>query len=371
MPALDIDKGFNAFVKANDKVWQHDRNQSVGASEVFGCLRKAHFKKFGFEKDPDHDDRWGAMRRGDVMENHFVEPAMKWILENMTPDGLLLYSGSDQKTFIHDRLSATPDGLAIYVDDDILANYGVPSLGDDDKGNPCECFVFEIKSIDPRVNLKEEKAIHRGQTIAQMGLIRKKTTWRPNFAMICYVDCSFYDEIEVFIVPFDQRTYEIAELRANMVFDSEAEDLQAEGKIDGGCTYCEYTHACAKVNKENTPTKDRGGREANEANLKPALMKEFEQLIATERAASAAKKVAELAHKTSTEKLKDWFQNTGVYRAVSGDITASISWIKGRKTLDKAALLADGIDVENYQKEGEGYARMNISEKGSRRADEE
>lgn len=371
MTAINLDKGFDGFVKANDKKWAHDRKKSVGASEAFGCLRKAHFKKFDFPQDPDYEQKWGALRRGDVMENHFVEPAMKWLLENMTEDGVLLYSGSEQKTFISDRLSATPDGLAIYMDDDALALYGVPSLGEDGNGDPCECFVFEIKSIDPRVNLREEKAIHRGQTIIQMGLIREQTTWRPNFAMICYVDCSFYDEIEAFIVPFDQRTFDIAKLRANQVYESAPDELMAEGKIDGSCQYCEFTHACARVNKEAVPTKERGGRDANEANLKPKLLKEFEQLVSAERVASQKKKAAEAEHKTATEKLKDWFRNTGVYRAVSGDITASISWIKGRKSLDKGALLLDGIDVNLYMKEGEGYDRLNISEKGARRADDE
>jgi hypothetical protein len=371
MASLNITKGFSAFVNSTQKTWQHDRSKSVGASEVFGCLRKAHFKKFDYEKDPDHEDRWGALRRGDTMENHFVEPAMKWLLENMTDAGQLLFSGTDQKTFIEGYLSATPDGLAIDVDSDSLAEYAVPDLANGLEGRQYGCFVFEIKSIDPRVNLKEEKFVHRGQVMAQMGLIREKTAWKPQYAMICYVDCSFYDEIEVFIVPFDQRVYDIAKLRAKQVFESAVDELQAEGKIDGGCQYCEFTIACARVNKEATPTKERGGREANHGNVKPELIKEFDDLVTKERAASSAKKVAEVEHKAATEDLKAWFRNTGFYRAVSGDVTVSLSWIKGRKSLDKSALIADGIDPEMYMKEGEGYDRLNISEKGSRRADED
>lgn len=367
MAALDFKDGFDKWVQATDKVWAHDRSQSVGASEAFGCLRKVWYSKNGAPEDPDYEQSWGALRRGDIIENAFVAPAMEWAMEKLTKDAVLLWAGDKQKTLVDGRLSATPDGLVIYADDDALINYGVPSLGTKgDPDHPSACFNLEIKSIDPRVNLKEEKSIHRGQTIVQMGLTRMKTKWKPNYAVIIYVDCSFLDDIEVFVVPFDQKTFEVAQRRAESVYRvKDPRDIQAEGKIDGTCDYCKFKRACAKTNQENTPTDG----EANEKNTELPIMKEFDALVRRERVASSAKKAAEVEHKSAQEDLKQWFRETGVRVAVVDGIKASISWIKGRKTLDKSLLLADGIDVEKYMREGDGHDRLNISEKGSVKAD--
>lgn len=372
MAALDFRKGFDLWVAATQKLWGHDRSQSVGASEAFGCIRKTFFKKHGYEQDPDYEESWGAMRRGDIIEQHFVAPAMTWFMENKTKDAVLLWAGDDQKTLIDGPLSATPDGLVVYADDDALAAYGIPSLGaGKDPDSPHACFNLEIKSIDPRVNLKEEKAIHRGQTIVQMGLTRKKTRWKPNYAVIIYVDASFLDDIEVFVVPYDEKTFKVAQMRAKQVFETkDPGDLMPEGKIDGGCDYCPFKKVCAQATAKGTPGKEAG--EANSKNTPLPIMEEFERLIAAERVASAAKKAAETEHKEAAERLKAWFRDTGVRVAISDDgkTKCSISWIKGRKTLDKALLLADGIDPENYMREGEGHDRLNISEKGSGKADE-
>lgn len=368
MAAINFKTFFDKWVAATEKTWGHDRSKSLGASEAFGCHRKAWFGKNGAPVDPDYEQSWGALRRGDAVENAFVAPAMTWAMENLTTDATLIWAGENQKTLIHEHLSATPDGLVIYADDDALAEYGVPSLGGSKKDveHPSNCFNLEIKSVDPRVNLKEEKAIHRGQTIVQMGLTRMKTKWRPNYAVIIYIDASFFDDIEVFIVPYDQRTFEVAQLRARQVFQTKnPADIMAEGKIEGDCAYCKFKIACAKVNKEATPTKGEGNR----GNLPLALQEEFERLVRAERVAQSAKKAAETEHKSASEKLKQWFSDTGVRVADLGDVKASISWIKGRKTLQKSLLLAAGIDPDDYSTEGEGHSRLNISEKGSTKAD--
>lgn len=363
---INFEKGFDAYVKAHQKTWKHDRSQSVGASEVFGCMRKAWFGKHGTEKDTDHKDKWGALQRGDLIENHFVEPAVRWFMENLHGSARLVWGGKKQRTLIDGRLSATPDGLVIGVADDALAEYGIASLGGSG------CFTFEVKSIDPRVNLKEEKAVHRGQVQVQMGLIRQKTMYKPNYAVILYVDASFFDDIDVFIVSYDQKAFEVAKKRAADVFSiKNVAEIFPEGKIEGGCEYCPFTVACSRATKNATPD-DKAG-ESNKKNTALPLLDEFEQLARTERAASNAKKVAEAEAKEASERLKQWFRETGVRRAITADdgIKASISWIKGRKTYDIEAMRADGIDVDAYQREGEGYDRLNVSEKGARRSDED
>jgi hypothetical protein len=356
----------------------------MGASEAFGCLRKAWFSKNGAEKDPDHKDSWGALQRGDLIEQHFAEPAVRWFLENEFVDARLIWGGENQKTLKAPDapLTATPDGLVINADDDALALYGIPSLGG------TGCFNFEIKSIDPRVNLKEEKAIHRGQTIVQMGTTRETTEYKPNYAVIVYLDASFFDDIDIFVVPFDQQTYDVAKTRARAAFDiKNPADIMAEGKIDGACEYCPFKIACARVSKAATP--DKG--EANFGNTPNKIMEEFEALVRDERAASAAKKALEKDHKEASERLKGWFQEVGVKRAeVPGVVKASITWVKGRKSYDTEGLIQavkdarklfqaledaglspediieeDRLDPEAYIRDGEGHSRLSISEKGS------
>lgn len=87
---IDFKNMFQAFSDSNEKEWKYDRNASVGASEAFGCIRKAHFKKFQYEPDDGHEADWGAAKRGDIIENYFAVPAVKAVL----PEGAeLLYAG--------------------------------------------------------------------------------------------------------------------------------------------------------------------------------------------------------------------------------------------------------------------------------------
>lgn len=371
MAAINFKKGFDAWVNANQKVWAHDRTKSLGASEVFGCLRKAFFGKHGYEKDSGHEQSWGALRRGDLIENEFVVPATRWILENLTTDADILYAGEKQKTFHDGPLSATPDGLVIYADDDALAAYGIPSLGSGgDPEHESACFNYEIKSIDPRVNLKEEKDIHHGQVQVQMGLTREQTTWKPKYALIIYIDASFFDDIEIFIVEYDENTYQAAKKRAATVFEKDMTPamIMAEGKIDGSCKYCPYTTACAAVTQGSMPGEDTA---AGDGDLPEDLLEEFISLFRSEREASAMKKEVEQDQKEASERLKEFLRKTGVRRVELGElgVKVSMSWNKGRKMLDTAAMKEDGIDLEKYEKIGNGHERLSLSEKGAMKAD--
>lgn len=366
MASLDFIKDLNAYVASTQKKWAHDRSQSLGASEAFACLRKGWFAKHGTPKDSDYKESWGAMRRGDLIETHFVEPAIRWAMENLHGEARLIWGGARQRTLIEGRLSATPDGLIIGLPDDALAGYGVPSLG-------TGCINFEIKSIDPRVNLKEEKAVHRGQVIVQMGLTRMKTRYKPNYAVIVYVDASFLDDIEVFVVEYDEHAFKIAQMRANEVFRiKNPVEILPEGKIDNTCGFCPFQSACAQTNEKHTPN-DGALMPSNATADTLPILEEFDRLVREERDAHADKKAVEAAHAEASERLKHWFRETGVKRATATDSSAkaSITWVKGRKTYDIEAMRADGIDVEKYAKTGDGHERLTISEKGSQKADAE
>ena len=357
MAAIDFAAGFDAYNAAHQKVWRHDRSKSVGASEAFGCLRKGWFGKHNAEKDPDASNSWGALKRGDLIEEYWVEPATRWYLETHFKNARLIMGGKRQRTLIDEtaRLSATPDGLVIGADDDALALYGVPSLGGSG------CFNFEIKSVDPRVNLREEKAIHRGQTIVQMGLTRQTTRYKPNHAVILYADASFLDDINVFVIPFDQRTYDAAKVRAQQIFETkDPGDLLPEGKIDGTCDYCPYKIACAVASRELTPTDG----EASGDNMPDFIMEEFAEALALEREAAAAKKEVERTHNEAKETVKHLLREVGKRRVQVGDLKASLSWIKGKLSYDIKAALADGVDLSAYERRSEGYDMIRITDKG-------
>ena len=103
---LDFDQIFDDYIAANQKVWSHDRSLTVGASEAFDCIRKTWFVKrgaeFGFVEN-EGEERWGAMERGNLIEEHFVVPA---VLGHLPAPAELLGAGDDQETIILGRSSA-------------------------------------------------------------------------------------------------------------------------------------------------------------------------------------------------------------------------------------------------------------------------
>ena len=42
---IDIKAIFDSYYESRQKTWAHDRSKTVGASEVFGCVRKGWFEK--------------------------------------------------------------------------------------------------------------------------------------------------------------------------------------------------------------------------------------------------------------------------------------------------------------------------------------
>ena len=348
---LNFEDMFERYVQKTEKVWTHDRSQTVGASEIFGCVRKAWFskrgKEFGYEKDPDYNDDWGAMRRGDVMEDHWIVPAVDLLKE----DGVgVSFTGSDQVTLVDGYNSATPDGILYNLPRDALAKYGVPDIISD-------CIMLEMKSIDPRVNLSEEKSVHRGQVQQQMGLVRKKTKFKPNYAVILYVDASFFSQIKVFVVKFEPKVWKVAQERAKNVFETDdPAQLSAEGKFDGSCRYCPFQNACAGVQKASLPA---GG--SMNLSVEDALADDVQALVQREREAMLAKKDAEKNHEIAKAELRELMKDNGARRVEGPGWKVAISWVKGRSTVKNHLVEAMGIDLADVSEEGRGYEKMTIS----------
>ena len=354
MTKLDFKKIFDDWHSFDQKEWSHDRSQTVGASEIFDCLRKTWFKKNNAPKDANHVESWGAMRRGDLIENHHVVPAMDF---GLPEDVVFVGGGENQKTFVDldNRISATPDGLFAGLARDALSEYGIDDIESDS-------IVFEIKSVDPRTNLKEEKAVHRGQAIAQMGLIREQTNYQPNYAVILYVESSFLDNIKVFTIKFDPDMYENAKRRGRTVYSEEnPSNIRPEGKLVNGCGFCPYSEECKKasflaVPEELTPA----------SSLSDEKTSKLKTLLLAQKAASNAEKLAKKRKDIATQEIKEFMSENKsrgfTFHEEDGN-KWGVSWYvsKGRKSLDKEALTNDGIDLDLYMKESSGHDVLKIN----------
>ena len=86
-----IKQALHRFVAENQKQFKHDRQLSIGASEIGQCARRTWFSKKGQAIDPGYVDRWGAAKRGQLIEV-FWEQAIRAYL----PKGTLHYAGRSQ-----------------------------------------------------------------------------------------------------------------------------------------------------------------------------------------------------------------------------------------------------------------------------------
>ncbi len=344
MSQISIKALLAAHVGANGKTWDHDRSSTVGASEVGQCLRKIWFVKN--QTPPEYKESYGARLRGDLIESHYWEPGLRSQFSDQ-----LLYAGKDQKTFVDGYLSATSDGLLVGLPRDALAHYGIKDMGSD-------CLVVECKSIDPRVDLKEAKEGHKFQIQCQMGLIRRSTPYRPNYALISYTNASFLDEITEFASAFDDEIYEAAKDRALQVMTADAAlDLPPEGKIAGGkeCDYCPYKQACAGETAGAIPK--------DEQPLGHNAITKLAALIEKEQWARARKEAASKRHAITQEVIKKFLREHETRKVAWEGWSVSYFPVKGRLSLDKDAMKAAGIDLTPFEKQGPPSERLTIRAK--------
>lgn len=361
---LDFQEIFDAFAKATEKTWKHDRADTVGASEVFDCLRKVWFRKVGAKMgikqdpdDPENPNSWGAARRGDLLEQHYVVPAVRNYLENL--HGVKLrFGGKQQKTLFKGRNSATPDGLITGLEADALMDYGIPDIGSD-------CIVLEIKSVDPRVNVEHAKDIHLGQVQQQMGLIHEKTNYRPVYAVILYVNASFLDQITPHIVRFDEEVWAAAQTRAGMVYDAQsAEVMLPEGRfMPRACAFCEYTEACRDATIASIP-----GERSPKEKVPDEVIAEMEPVALNLKALGEQRKAIEKAYEEAKVRAKDLLRRLG-YKKLSARKGSNspwgLSWYRhpGQKRLDREAVI-EALNVENlddFMIDGSPYDAVKVS----------
>lgn len=335
--------------KAMEKTFLVDRERTVGASEIGQCSRQMGWLKNDklrnrVQRDTDHVDNWGARVRGTVMEEKFWLPALRRRFRSK-----LLIAGTKQQS-VHDRyLSATLDGLLIGMHREFLAPLGVPDIG------PSGCVTVECKTIDPRVNLTQAKAEHRLQVQAGLGLIRALTRYKPEYALVSYIDASFWSDVDEFAIAFDERVYETLHARAVKIKTADRPDeLQPEGWIAGGneCEYCPFTRACGVV-RRSVPER--------EAMADPQFVAEITDMCREHERLNSDAKDLESRKKELQDQIKTRLREKSV-RKLPGIVTWSS--VKGRTSTKteglKAAAVAAGVDVSQFETTGDPTDQLRV-----------
>lgn len=342
---FDFRGAFIQNIEATQRVFSHDRSKTLGASETFGCLRRSWFSKFA----PNLADKaimsMGAAERGNVIENHFVVPKLYSIFGR----DRVLFAGDDQQTLVKGLNSATPDALIFPERRDVLKKYGVDDIGSD-------CFGTEIKSFDPRMNLQEEKFVHRGQGIIQMGLFEETTKYRPQYNIILYINAADFYDIRTFVVSKNDDVYATAKARATAVFEAtDAYQLKAEGVHNGQCRYCLFQGACRDSELSKFPSTKELLTD-NEIKTLTDMAHRYTELGDTV-------KEAEKTRSEVSEEIKRFLNAVGTKGASVPGFTVAYSKMDGRETVDTDAMEADGIDLSPYMKRGKGYTRLQVTQK--------
>ena len=338
----------HAYGSSRRREFAHDRLSTLGSSGQGRCLRQTSYSLLSVPPDEGWVDSWGAAIRGTVMEDHYWVPALR---ASLPPDAHLLYAGDEQVTMVDEeaRLSATPDGLVVGLDLDCLAELGVPDIGE-------HCLLVECKSVDPRMLLRRPKPEHEFQVQMAMGLVRRCTDYAPEYAVISYINASFWDQITEFPVRYSERVYQAGAERAAAVFAAtDPLEMPPEGKLSGGdeCKYCGWAKQCGAGEVERVP--------AGEVRLSKDAVHELKGLRDAERALAGAIEDNSEMRMVAQEAIKQFLHAHGV-RAHKGD-GWSVTWstVKGRITLDRSAAEAAGFDLSPYEKEGNASERLIVT----------
>jgi hypothetical protein len=337
-----IKDSIDEYVKTLKKEWSHDRTKTVGGSEIGQCARRVYYTKNN-EVGEDQSKNYGAAIRGTMMEDQFWEPALR----NRFKDNFL-FSGKNQKTLAKGYLSATPDGLLINQPRNFLSGFGIEDMGSD-------CIITESKSLDPRVTISKEKEEHNYQVQVQLGLMRELTEYKPEYALISYIDASFWHNIVEFPVKFDEKIYETAHARAAEILNAKhPSELRPEGWIAGGkdCDYCPFVAQC-NIERKTIPTV--------ETTVEPQFVSEIEDLCRDFLSAKDAAEAADADVKLAQEKIKQRLRDHNV-RKIPGLVSWSLQ--KGRESYDykslKAAAEKAGVEIDKFMTVGEPTDRLTV-----------
>lgn len=363
-----VDKGVYAQHDVRD--WSgHNREDTVGASEVSQCARKTVYLKHGQPLDESYVQNYGALERGHNVES-WVVAQLRAALHNH-PAGLgLRYAGDDQQTLVIGAQSATPDGLFVSPEPVLAVPLRYDEFGRVVEDAIVDQLYLEVKSIDPRAfdGLKEPKIEHVSQAIQGMDLIRRVGQYAPSFAVILYINASFYNERKAYYVQYDPSyAARLTKRAGEIMYEYNLDRLpRAEGKyINDGteCQYCPFRKTCT-LREVGVIPKDK-------KETTPDLAAKIIPLIEQYAQANDGKKFAEHETGRITEDVKEILQqaNTKSVRTSAGSVSYYSSKTPTRVSQEK--MIEAGIDPAPFLEGGELYPRLTITPKrGNQQTDE-
>jgi hypothetical protein len=323
---FSVKASLDDYVATITKVWEHDRLASVGASEIGQCGRRTFYSKASTPPDEGYIDDWGPRFRGNLYEDLLAVPALRMLNSGYEAH----WTGDQQRTIASGFLSATPDGLVTGPDE--------------------ECFLVEIKTLDPRVDIRKARDSHAYQVQVQMGLVREFTNYQPTHAVVAYINASFPSDVTEFRVEYDQRIYDAAVARAKEIMGaSDPLDLKPEGAISGGreCDNCPFKRRCRGDAAAAHP-KDKGELPEDVAEDMIELLHDYDLRLAAAEAHTV--KCNEIKHE-----LKELLRANNVRWTEVGGWKVNWQSRKGKLSLDQKAMERDGIDLSKYQVEGDPF----------------
>lgn len=338
-----------------------DRTEFLTSSEVSTCLRQAYFAK-----NPDYPPKLGGGfgSNGYAERGHAIEA---WLVEQLVPLELqgyrLLYMGEDQRSFYDAELglSGTPDGVLVLPDG--------------------EAVLQEFKSIDPRTNKNNlPRKKHIRQTVQNMYLVNKclfddegqPNSFNPDIASpivrasLTYIDASDVLDMQEYEILLDKDLLELSFERGEMLWGANGPDeLEPEGVYTGDCERCPFTQHCSatidlqkmleKAGANAAPFVVALGEEGQTEGLNAEEIEAIETYIA---AKEGEKQYAD--EKASVDAIvKELVMRFGGVVSFDGNIlTGRMS--SGRETLDKKAMIADGVDVAKYTGVGKPFVTLTV-----------
>ncbi len=321
-----------ALLDQGDELDPEERKLYMNASEALFCIRRQWYEKFSGEQAKDQD--WGYARRGKL-----IEP---WNVKTLRAAGVdLRFAGDDQETIFSDkhRLSATPDGV-------LVTNQHLVGV--------------EFKSIDPRVRRDKLPKKGHGEQL-QMGMalvdLVKEDMGLPDLpwdgGIVLYTDASNVYDQTVKPVPFYPGILDKMSKRARRLFNAKrADDLPREGKLDGGyeCkTYCPFAGVCLKAGAGPETKGSAAGKDAR-------LVKAVAEFVDQKNAEAAAKGLKDNA----AERIKAAMTHRGEKSLTVGDHKVTLAKVAGRKSFDRKAAEAAGLDLSPYDSVGQPSERLTV-----------
>lgn len=343
------------------KTWSgHDRNATVGASEVGHCMRAVVYLKHGAKPDPWYTGDWGALERGNAMEAWAVDRMQKGLAG--TDRKLIWATDEGQTTIVSAYQHATPDGMFIAGSTPMTFPHPV----DPERLVSAALVYNELKSIDPRIydRLSKPKHEHVCQVQQGMDLVRKTyPEYQVEWACITYINASFYHEKKRYFVEYDPGFAARLRKRAqSIMLEHDLTKLPLpEGKIGGGkeCDTCPYDGQCRRQRAGSVPTNKTMEVTPKNSEVLTALRELCDELTTAQGQLEGAEAEKSRIEHDIMETMKSL--NTRKVTQDWGGVTVWKAMSPGR--IDEELMRADGLDPTKYKVEGKPYTRVATSRK--------